>query len=188
MPRNTPRLQRKARAHARVTYARVRARRNGHRRARSRPASAYLDHVLGTELTIVQEGGCQMMGPNCPTYELDRDGTFRLFRTGEDEYLMALVTGPDQISWKALRTYLNQSRLTMANEAEVLAVTGYPVGAVSPFGTKRTMRILVDPGVFVEDEISIGSGVRGTTIILKSADLRRAMGDSVVVPLFENPA
>jgi Cys-tRNA(Pro)/Cys-tRNA(Cys) deacylase len=26
-----------------------------------------------------------------------------LFRTGEDEYLMALVTGPAQISWKALR-------------------------------------------------------------------------------------
>jgi Cys-tRNA(Pro) deacylase len=111
-----------------------------------------------------------------------------LFRTGEDEYLMALVTGPDQISWKALRTYLNQSRLTMANEAEVLAVTGYPIGAVSPFGTKRTMRILIDPGVFVEDEISIGSGVRGTTVILKSADLRRAMGESEVVPLLENPA
>lgn len=111
-----------------------------------------------------------------------------LFRTGEDEYLMALVTGPDQISWKALRTYLNQSRLTMANEAEVLAVTGYPTGAVSPFGTKRTMRILVDPGVFVEDEISIGSGVRGTTVILKSADLRRAMGKSEIVPLLENPA
>jgi Cys-tRNA(Pro) deacylase len=111
-----------------------------------------------------------------------------LFRTGEDEYLMALVTGPDQISWKALRTYLNQSRLTMANEAEVLAVTGYPIGAVSPFGTKRTMRILIDPGVFVEDEISIGSGVRGTTVILKSADLRRAMGASEVVPLLENPA
>ena len=111
-----------------------------------------------------------------------------LFRTGEDEYLMALVTGPDQISWKALRTYLNQSRLTMANEAEVLAVTGYPTGAVSPFGTKRTMRILVDPGVFVEEEISVGSGVRGTTVVLKSADLRRAIGESEVVPLLENPA
>ncbi|MGH8911563.1 MAG: hypothetical protein ACRDVD_03550 [Acidimicrobiia bacterium] len=34
-------------------------------------------------ITIIQEGGCQMMGPNCPTYELDRDGTFRLFRTGD---------------------------------------------------------------------------------------------------------
>jgi Cys-tRNA(Pro)/Cys-tRNA(Cys) deacylase len=84
--------------------------------------------------------------------------------------------------------YLGQSRLTMANEDEVLAVTGYPIGAVSPFGTKRTMRVLVDPGVFVEEEISIGSGVRGTTVILKSTDLRRAMGEIEIVPLLENPA
>ena len=109
-----------------------------------------------------------------------------LFRTGEDEYLMALVAGPAQISWKALRSYLGQSRLTMANEEEVLAVTGYPIGAVSPFGTIRSLRILVDPSVFREEEVSIGSGVRGTTIILKSADLQSALGNFEIVKLLEN--
>lgn len=108
-----------------------------------------------------------------------------LFRTGEDEYLMALVAGPAQISWKALRAYLGQSRLTMASEAEVLEVTGYPLGAVSPFGTTRTLTVLVDPSVFSEEEISIGSGVRGTTVILKSADLRRALGDFEMVELLK---
>lgn len=111
-----------------------------------------------------------------------------LFRTGEDEYLMALVAGPAQISWKALRSYLGQSRLTMANQEEVLAVTGYPIGAVSPFGTIRSFRVLVDPGAFLEEEISIGSGLRGTTVILKSVDLKRALGDFEMVELFKNPA
>jgi Cys-tRNA(Pro)/Cys-tRNA(Cys) deacylase len=109
-----------------------------------------------------------------------------LFRIGEDEYLMVLVAGPAQISWKALRSYLGQSRLTMASEEEVLAVTGYPIGAVSPFGTTRKLRVLVDPSVFIEKEISIGSGVRGTTVILKSDDLRRALGDVEIVELLEN--
>jgi prolyl-tRNA editing enzyme YbaK/EbsC (Cys-tRNA(Pro) deacylase) len=115
-----------------------------------------------------------------------------LFRLGEDQYSMALVAGPAQISWKALRAYLGQSRLTMANEAEVLGVTGYPIGAVSPFGTARTLsgtgklRVLVDPGVFVEDEISLGSGIRGTTVILKSDDLKRAMGEVEIVALLED--
>ena len=108
-----------------------------------------------------------------------------LFRTGEDEYLMVLVAGPAQISWKALRTYLGQSRLTMASEAEVLAVTGYPIGAVSPFGTARSLRVLVDASVFAEEEISIGSGIRGTTIILKSEDLKRALGEVETVKLLE---
>jgi len=108
-----------------------------------------------------------------------------LFRIGEGEYLMALVAGPTQISWKALRAYLGQSRLTMADKDEVLAVTGYAIGAVSPFGTLRRLRVLVDPSVFVEDEISIGSGVRGTTIILKSDDLKRALGEVEIVALLE---
>jgi Cys-tRNA(Pro)/Cys-tRNA(Cys) deacylase len=108
-----------------------------------------------------------------------------LFRIGEDEYLMALVAGPAQISWKALRAYLGQSRMTMASEDEVLAVSGYPIGAVSPFGTLRKLRVLVDPRVFLEEEISIGSGIRGTTVILKSVDLKRALGQVEIVELLE---
>lgn len=109
-----------------------------------------------------------------------------LFRIGEDEYVMALVAGPAQISWKALRSYLGQSRLTMADKDEVLVVTGYPIGAVGPFGTARQLRILVDPGVFAEEEISLGSGIRGTTVILKSDDLKHALGEVELVDLMEN--
>jgi len=108
-----------------------------------------------------------------------------LFRLSEDEYLMALVAGPGQISWKALRNYLGQSRLTMADRDEVLAVTGYPIGAVGPFGTARKLRVLVDPSVFIEEKISLGSGIRGTTIILKSDDLKRALGEVEVVELLQ---
>jgi len=111
-----------------------------------------------------------------------------LFRVSEDEYVMGLVAGPAQISWKALRSYLGQSRLTMASEEEVLAITGYPIGAVSPFGTIRPLRVLVDPGIFLEEEVSIGSGLRGTTIILKSADLRQALGEFDTVELLTNPS
>jgi Cys-tRNA(Pro)/Cys-tRNA(Cys) deacylase len=106
-----------------------------------------------------------------------------LFRTAEDQYLMALIAGPRQISWKALRAYLGQSRLTTAREEEVLEVTGYAIGAVSPFGVRRKLRVLVDPGVLAEEEISIGSGVRGTTIIMKSKALQRALGEFEIVQL-----
>jgi len=111
-----------------------------------------------------------------------------LFRIAEDEYLMALVAGPAQISWKALRSYLGQSRLTMAKAEEVLEVTGYTIGAVSPFGTPTALRILVDPSVYTEEEISIGSGMRGTTVIMKSNDLKRALGDVEMVELLETPS
>lgn len=100
-----------------------------------------------------------------------------LFRLAQDDYLMVLVAGPRQIDWKALRRYLGQSRLTMASADEVHQVTGYEIGAVSPFALPRPVRILLDEGVLRSDEVSIGSGVRNTTIILSAADLLRALGD-----------
>lgn len=100
-----------------------------------------------------------------------------LFRVTQDEYLMVLVAGPRQVDWKALRHYVGQSRLTMASADEVREVTGYEIGAVSPFALARPVRVMLDESVTQEEEISIGSGVRSTTVILKSADLLRALGD-----------
>ncbi len=108
-----------------------------------------------------------------------------VFRLSESEFLMALVAGPAQVSWKKLRKYLGRTRVTMATEDEVLENTGYRIGTVSPFGLRRPMRTLMDPGVLGEAEVSIGSGVAGTGIILSSAELRRALPDAEVVPLTE---
>jgi len=94
-----------------------------------------------------------------------------LFRLGEGEFAMVLIAGPAQVSWPALRRYFKQSRLTMASEAEVRAVTNYEKGAVSPVGIPTSVRILIDESVLAEGEISIGSGVRGITVILKTQDL-----------------
>ena len=109
-----------------------------------------------------------------------------LFRLSSTQHVMVLVPGPKQISWQLLRQYLGTNRITMANEDEVVQVTGYPTGAVSPFGLPGPLRLIVDPKVFEEEEISIGSGVRGTTIILLSSDLKRALGPIEIVSLLNN--
>jgi Cys-tRNA(Pro)/Cys-tRNA(Cys) deacylase len=99
-----------------------------------------------------------------------------VFRLGKGDFVMVLVAGPGQISWPELRAFLKQSRMTMADDDEVLAATGYPPGAVSPFGLTSPIRILADNGIFTPEEISIGSGMRGVTIIMKTSDLRMALG------------
>ena len=76
--------------------------------------------------------------------------------------------------------------MRMATEDEVLEVTGYRIGTVSPLGMKRQVRVLIDSSVLKEEEISIGSGVSNTAIILKSADLRRALGEAEVISFVED--
>jgi len=106
-----------------------------------------------------------------------------LFQIGPEEFAMALVAGREQVDWKSLRKFFGRSRLRMATEDEVFAVTGYRVGAVSPFGLPRQVKVLIDASVLGEEEISIGSGIRNAAIILKSADLRRALPQAEVVSL-----
>lgn len=100
-----------------------------------------------------------------------------VFRLGPGNFIMVLAAGAVQISWPVLRNYLGQSRLTLATEEEVLAVTGYRVGTVSPLGLPGPLRLLADENVFTPEELSLGSGERNTGLLIKSADLRRALKD-----------
>ena len=99
-----------------------------------------------------------------------------LFKCHSRDFFLVLMAGPGQISWRKLRQHLGVSRISMASEEEVLSVTGYPVGAVSPLGLPQPLRILVDAGVFLPKQISLGSGVRGVAIIMKPTDLQRVLG------------
>jgi Cys-tRNA(Pro) deacylase len=98
-----------------------------------------------------------------------------VFRLAEGQFVMVLMAGPGQVSWKRMRAVLGVSRISMASEAEVLAATGFVRGSVTPLGLPQPMHILADKSVFVHKEISIGSGVRGVAIILKSTDLQGAL-------------
>lgn len=106
-----------------------------------------------------------------------------LFRLSAEDFVLALMAGPGQVDWKTLRRTLGEKRLTTASEEEMLRETGYPRGAVSPLGLPQPLRILADPNVFEPEEISIGSGVRGTTVILRAFDLRRALPQVELVAL-----
>lgn len=109
-----------------------------------------------------------------------------LFNIRPDEFLMVLMAGRDQIDWRKLRQLVKRSRVRMATEEEVLAVTGYRVGTVSPFGLKTPVKVLIDASVLQEEEVSLGSGVRNMAIIMRSGDIQRALGEPEIVSLGEN--
>lgn len=94
-----------------------------------------------------------------------------LFRIGDGSFAMVLIAGPAQVSWPKLRQHFGQNRLTMAAPQEVLEITGCRVGAVSPFGLPKIIPILADNNIIAYDEVSLGSGLAGTAILMRSADL-----------------
>jgi len=99
-----------------------------------------------------------------------------VFRIEAGEFILALMAGPRQFSWSALRRTLGKRRVTMASPDEVLAATGYVPGTVSPFGLPMPLRIYIDHSVIEFTEISLGSGEPGLAIVMASGDLLRALG------------
>lgn len=99
-----------------------------------------------------------------------------VFRLNEGEYAMVLIAGPRQISWKALRKHFGMSRLTMASPDEVVQATGYEIGTVSPFGLATPLLVIADEGVFAQPAVSLGSGLRGTAIMMTAKELQAALG------------
>ena len=109
-----------------------------------------------------------------------------LFQIRTGEFVMVLVAGPRQVDWRKLRQLVGRSRVRMATEEEVLEVTGYRVGTVSPFGLNQPLKVLVDESVLQEEEVSLGSGIRNLAIIMKSSDVLHALGDPEIVSLLES--
>lgn len=98
-----------------------------------------------------------------------------LFRTSGSGFVLVLMPGPNQINWKSLRSHLGKPRVTMASPEEVLRITGYQIGTVSPFGWKTKLPTLVDISVQTQSEVSLGSGQPGTAIIMKTTDFLNAL-------------
>ncbi|HET6846942.1 MAG TPA: YbaK/EbsC family protein [Anaerolineales bacterium] len=110
-----------------------------------------------------------------------------VFRIAANEFMMVLAAGTGQVSWKRLREYVGQNRLTMATPEEVILATGYRIGTVSPFAVAQPMRTVIDGGVLLEQEVSVGSGQAGVGIIIAVADMLRAMPDAERGDLVDAP-
>ncbi len=98
-----------------------------------------------------------------------------VFRLEDRGFILVLVAGPARIAWPRLRRLLGVSRITTATPEEVLDVTGYEPGAVSPYGLRREVRILADRSLQAHDMLSIGAGIRNAGVVLARENLERSL-------------
>jgi prolyl-tRNA editing enzyme YbaK/EbsC (Cys-tRNA(Pro) deacylase) len=94
-----------------------------------------------------------------------------LFRTDAGKYVLLAMAGSGKADWGVLRKHLNERRLTLADPAEVVAQTGYVVGAVPPLALPETIQVLADESLRDYERLLIGSGVLGYAFGLQGADL-----------------
>jgi prolyl-tRNA editing enzyme YbaK/EbsC (Cys-tRNA(Pro) deacylase) len=144
------------------------------------PASAYLSsiNILHQEFVHKQKISSIEEAAEQRNQSVNQIIRSILFRLEKDKFVMILVAGKIQIDWKKLRNYFKTSRLTTASPEEVFNITGFRVGSVGPFGLKNDIDIYYDDGINSNSSISIGSGVRGTGIMMTTENLIKALGNN----------
>jgi Cys-tRNA(Pro)/Cys-tRNA(Cys) deacylase len=104
-----------------------------------------------------------------------------LTRRPDRKHAIALVRGDQRLSLKKLARVVGVKSLEMAPEADVPRITGYRIGAVSPFGIRRKdVPVYIDQHIQDEPRISVSAGRHDAGLLLDTDDLLRAVGGQIV--------
>jgi prolyl-tRNA editing enzyme YbaK/EbsC (Cys-tRNA(Pro) deacylase) len=95
--------------------------------------------------------------------------------------VLVVANGLTRIDRKRLADNLQvaRRRVKIASGAEVLAVTGFPAGAVPPFGHKEFIRTVLETAVLTQSTVYGGGGEIRALMRLPVVELRRIVGDEV---------
>lgn len=91
-------------------------------------------------------------------------------KTGE---IVAVIPGNKEVNLKALAKISGNKKVMMIPMREILPLTGYIRGGVSPIGMKKSFPTFVDESALAHQNICVSAGVRGLQIILTPDDLIR---------------
>ena len=102
-----------------------------------------------------------------------------VIRRGDDDYLFVLVPGGRRFDWLKLRAHLGVKRVSLPDQDEARAVTGYPRGAITPFGSTRAWPVVADGSMIDLPLVAFGGGAHGVNVHLRPAVLIAATGATV---------
>jgi Cys-tRNA(Pro)/Cys-tRNA(Cys) deacylase len=93
-------------------------------------------------------------------------------RTGA---LLAAIPANTELDLKALAAASGNKKVELAALKDVLGLTGYIRGGVSPVGTRKPYPLYLDETADLWDVISVSAGVRGTQMLVAPDDLARVV-------------
>lgn len=100
----------------------------------------------------------------------------------QNEPLLVINNGLARVDRRKLAASLGVGRkqVRFADAEQVLALTGFIVGSMPPFGHKQKLNTLIDPAVLNLDVVFGGGGEINAMMQMTSAELLRATGARVM--------
>ena len=95
-------------------------------------------------------------------------------RAGEATYAAVLVLATDRADVNGvIRKHLGVRKISFAAQDDAVASTGMEYGGITPIGLPADWPVLVDEAVAQAGPVVIGSGIRGSKLLLDGAELAK---------------
>lgn len=102
-------------------------------------------------------------------------------RAGEQRWAAAVILATTRADVNgAIRRRLDVRKLSFAPMADAVRLTGMEYGGITPIGLPVDWPVLIDAAVVAAGPVVIGSGIRGSKIVLDAALLAELTGAEVI--------
>ncbi|RLE18755.1 MAG: Cys-tRNA(Pro) deacylase [Acidobacteria bacterium] len=105
--------------------------------------------------------------------------------TTRTRYFFILMPGHLELDLKKAAAAAGVKRLRMASVSEAERLTGYQVGGISPFGSRKELPVLMEEDIKRHISIAINGGGRGCIVALKTEKLIELLKPEIL-PLAQN--
>jgi Cys-tRNA(Pro)/Cys-tRNA(Cys) deacylase len=94
--------------------------------------------------------------------------------------MLILAPAGTEVDLRALARHSGDKRVEMVSQREVLGLTGYVRGAVTPLGIPRNYPVFIEETAVLWETIGISAGAKGMELTLNPVDLIRITSASLV--------
>jgi Cys-tRNA(Pro)/Cys-tRNA(Cys) deacylase len=92
---------------------------------------------------------------------------------------LVMISADEALDLKAAAQASGNKRIELVALKEVLPLTGYIRGGVSPIGAKRLYPVVIDEACILFDEIAFSAGTRGAQIITSPESLPKIVSVTI---------
>jgi Cys-tRNA(Pro) deacylase len=110
-----------------------------------------------------------------------------VMETDKGEPLLVLMHGDRRVSVKALARALGVKSVTPCTPEAAHKHTGYVVGGISPFGTRKSFAVYMESSIMGLEKIYINAGKKGLLAEMAPDDLGRALQPVPVEVALDSP-
>lgn len=88
---------------------------------------------------------------------------------------LVLMHGDREVSTKCLARELDVKRVAPCDSTSAQKYTGYKVGGISPFGTRKPLPVYVESSILMLDRMFINGGKRGFMVEIDPCDIEKIL-------------